>query len=209
MRYALIFVLLLAAVVSAGEVTIQPGLTKGKDAFCWEQQPGTSFGMSYYLKIYSSDSPNLGFTSFIEFIDLSFYRGQYANSATLYLYTQDMLGSGGAVELGAADAFWNEDLITWNNMPDIDPDTLDSAPYPSTVGEWWAVDVTNIVRAWLDDTLANHGFKLYDDGAGSVGATFYASEYVLDDTLRPKLVLELSDPDVEQTSFGCIKAQYR
>jgi len=120
-----------------------------------------------------------------------------------------VLGAGGEVEFGAADAFWDEDLITWNNMPDIDPDTLDSAPYPTTVGEWWAVDVTDIVRDWLDNTLANHGFKLFDDGTGSVGATFYASEYEVDITLRPKLVMELSDPDVEETSFGCIKAQYR
>jgi len=209
MRYTLILLFILSAFALAEEVTLQPGLAKGKDAFCWEQQPNTSFGISYFLKMYTSDSPNQGFTSFIEFVDLSFYRGRYANSATLYLYTQAVLGSGGEVEFGAADAFWDEDLITWNNMPDIDPDTLDSAPYPTTVGEWWAVDVTDIVRDWLDNTLANHGLKLFDDGTGVVGATFYASEYLVDETLRPKLVMELSDPDVEETSFGCIKALYR
>ncbi len=209
MRYVLILLFILSAVASAEEVTIQPGLAKGKDAFCWEQQPDSNFGASYLLKMYSSDSPNLGFTSFIEFIDISYYRGRYANSATLYLYTQAVLGTGGEVEFGAADAFWDKDLITWNNMPDIDPDTLDSAPYPTTVGEWWEADVTDIVRGWLGDTLANHGFKLFDDGTGAVGATFYASEYTADETLRPKLVIELSEPGVENTSFGCIKARYR
>jgi hypothetical protein len=209
MRFTLIGLFILSAVASADEVTIQPGLAKGKDAFCWEQQPDSNFGVSYLLKVYSSDSPLQGFASFIEFIDLSYYRGQYANSATLYLYTQAVLGTGGEVEFGAADAFWDDDLITWNSMPDIDPHTLDSAPYPTAVGEWWEADVTDIVRGWLGDTLANHGFKLYDDGTGAVGATFYASEYMVDETLRPKLVIELSDPAVEETSFGCIKAQYR
>jgi hypothetical protein len=208
MRYMVLLLVLIAAFAWAEEIILQPGLTKGKDAFCWEQFPTSNYGVSYLLKIYTSDSPSQGFVSFIEFDDLMYYHDRYVNMATLCLYTQAVAGSGD-VQFGASDAFWDEDRVTWQNMPDIHPDTLGTVAYPTINEEWWEVDVTEIVRGWLDNTLANHGFKLFDEGTGERGATFYASEYMVDEMLRPKLVLELSEENVEEVSFGRVKALYR
>ncbi len=208
MRRVALLLILIAAVALAEIVELQPGLIKGKDAFCWELFPNNNYGVSYLLKVYTSDSPNQAFTSFIEFDDLMYYHDRYVNEATLFLYTQAMLGSGGEIEFGASDAFWDEDVINWLNMPDIHPDTLDSTGYPSVSGEWWSVDVTEIVQGWLDNTLANHGFKLFDEDTGERSVTFYASEYQVDETLRPKLVLDLSGEGVEEVSFGWIKAMF-
>lgn len=208
MRRAALLLILIAAVAQAEIVEIQPGLVKGKDAFCWEQFPGNNYGVSFLLKVSTSDSPNLAFASFIEFDDLMYYNDRYVNEATLFLYTQAVTSSGGGIEYGACDAFWDEDIITWHNMPDIHPQTLGSAEYPAMSEEWWSTDVTQIVQGWLDNTLANHGFKLFDEDTGEQGVTFYASEYQVDETLRPKLVLDLSEEGVEEVSFGCIKAMF-
>ena len=55
--------------------------------------------------------------------------------------------------------------------------------------EWMTFDVTAIVRAWKDGTIANNGFYGYSNGYWQ-GVQWYSSEYADDPGLRPMLVID-------------------
>lgn len=105
------------------------------------------------------------------------------------------------------DAQWEEMDITWNNQPGIieayaDEHTYDVPEYGEEV--WGVFDITTIVQAWLDGTIAQNGLRLYD---GYMQAILSESSY--HSWRCPKIILEVSDAAVTEVTFGQIKAMYR
>jgi hypothetical protein len=105
------------------------------------------------------------------------------------------------------DAQWEEMEITWNNQPGIIEAYADDHTYevPEYGEEVWGVfDITTIVQAWLDGTIAQNGFRLYDSSIGAI-----SSDTNIYTWQRPNLILELSGNAIIETSFGIIKALCR
>jgi hypothetical protein len=111
-------------------------------------------------------------------------------SAQLVLrYSGDYVGER-TVELGAVDAGWTEDEITWNNQPTIswggptatvDGDTAHDV-------QW---DVTTLVQQWQSGAKANEGFALRGQGNGP-GKIFHSKDTSSD--FPPRLLIKYRAP---------------
>lgn len=70
---------------------------------------------------------------------------------------------------------------------------LDEVVVDQTTGRWITFDVTGAVRAWVQSGQPNHGLRLMGANEGypfTEGVKhFYTSDYAVDPTLRPKLVV--------------------
>ncbi len=106
-------------------------------------------------------------------------------SATLYLYSNDP-GHGGAptpadpmqVEARAVLGSWVEATVTWDTKPSVDSTVLDTTNV-SGWEQWFSLDVTDLVKDWLDGSLDNHGIHLSALEDSSIGphSKEHASEH--------------------------------
>lgn len=207
MKRAVVCLLCLLALVATAEtVILQPGQQKSYDAFCWELYPDNNYGYNPLLRVATPDHQDQGQHALLQFIDLVYHEGRLVLSALLEVYTVGVEGDGGEVEIGACDYWWAEDAVTWNTFMSIHPHTERSVDYPGGGGDWLTVEVTDIVQEWLDGGLANYGFMIFDEDADDRYLSFNSSDFGTDDTVRPKLTLELSEEAVEPVSWGAIKA---
>jgi hypothetical protein len=211
MRYVMLAVVLLAGVCLASfEVTLQPDDDEGNDSFTRAEYPDSCYGDRTYLEV----TGDFGY-AFIEFRELDNYvgRGYTVLSAELWLtlfnnwkdaaYTQQKPLYEDEIWIAPVDAAWEEMEITWNNQPGIIEAYADEHTYevPEYGEEVWGVfDITTIVQAWLDGTIAQNGLRLYD---GYMQAISSDSGYYI--YRRPKIIFSLSGTEVIETSFGQIK----
>ena len=56
---------------------------------------------------------------------------------------------------------WSESTVTWSTRPPYDPASTAGSPVPATY-TWIPWDVTVDARAFVDRTLANHGWQIMD-----------------------------------------------
>ncbi len=68
---------------------------------------------------------------------------------------------------------WSESSITWSNMPGFaEAYGATAVGYPSAA-TWYSFDVTNLVRGWVNGSLANYGITIRGpEGSGSDFAWF-------------------------------------
>ncbi|MBI4593942.1 MAG: DNRLRE domain-containing protein [Candidatus Rokubacteria bacterium] len=97
--------------------------------------------------------------------------GSDVAKATLKLWA-DSLTMAGSVDVRRITAGWIEETITWNNAPPLGP--VDGAGTVGEVFSFIVVDVTQLVKNWLDGTQANHGLAL--ETLGSTDVTFDSKE---------------------------------
>ena len=100
------------------------------------------------------------------------------------------------IDICEVDRSWSEDSVTWSNFhdPESPPgcETLDMAMIDGA-DSWLTVDVTTVVREWLDGTdPENHGFWLRSTARGT-GTTRFASSDDEHDP-GPELILEYQGP---------------
>ncbi len=194
---------LLAFLANADVAVFQPDGELGKDAYTSEALPGLNTG--------DSDTLACGFFAggqhavFIEFVELDdpHYENATVHSAYLALGVIGH-GAGGTLRLGACTTFWDEGIIDWDNMPalvwerDVD--------YPVGTG-WVNYDVTDIVQAWLDGTLDQHGFCLFDTGITN-WFTAWSSDTPTHPDMRPQLVMSYSGAPLDQSTWGGLKGAF-
>jgi len=93
---------------------------------------------------------------------------------------------------------WSASTLTWNNKPG-------STNITSTQvyrGQWAVFDVTGVVKAWIDGTSTNYGFKLHTNGNGQTyWKKFYASE---NSTNKPYLSITYRIP-APNAPTGCLR----
>jgi len=117
--------------------------------------------------------------------------GAAVETATLWLYQSSAFGAYNLTLMPQAiTASWLEGTVNWYNRPghtDLGdpPTTLDL-----TTG-WKTLDVTKIVRAWAEGSVANYGLLLKTDDAAVGSRTFRARQ---DEKYRPSLEIVYTVP---------------
>ena len=90
---------------------------------------------------------------------------------------------------------WGEYTATWNNQPSSICYDYFNVLNTDSAGKKYEVDVTSIVKKWLDEGYPNYGFKLVgDDQIGVVN--LWAREASVADN-RPKLVITYKIPAID------------
>jgi hypothetical protein len=119
--------------------------------------------------------------------------GATIESARLVLrHVPSNIGTARTIELGAVGATWQEDTLTWNNMPAISwggPTAVVSGVEATNV-EW---DVTGMAQDWYSGSRPNEGFGLRGQGNGP-GKLFHSKDTSAE--YAPRLVIEYTAPIV-------------
>jgi hypothetical protein len=102
-------------------------------------------------------------------------RGADVARATLRLWVARVV-RGGMLDVHSVRSGWSEESLTAANAPGPDRDEVTGIPVaPQDRYGFLTVDVTAVVRAWLDGTVENHGLVLSANPAG-VGVEFDSKE---------------------------------
>ena len=119
-------------------------------------------------------------------------------TAVLYLYCYAQSGGGTPMDLDAIVEPWDwrtqgsgrdRERLWWADRPDAEKWNTEALPVP-VLGEWYAVDITELFRAWQGGANPNHGLQLRPlDISNNNFNDFYSSDYLLEPELRPKLVI--------------------
>jgi List-Bact-rpt repeat protein/glucodextranase-like protein len=119
-------------------------------------------------------------------------------SAVLYLYCINKSGGGTPMYLDRVSEAWNwktsgtgrdRSRLWWANRPTTTQwiATEITAPVP---GAWYAIDVTDLFKAWKNGTQQNFGLQLRPKlNTNNNFNEFYSADYAVDPTKRPKLVI--------------------
>ncbi|MEN6350694.1 MAG: DNRLRE domain-containing protein [Syntrophomonas sp.] len=90
------------------------------------------------------------------------------DSAQLNLYMYDnQVGIGGAfIRVQSLFTSWSQNTVTWGNQPGTNPPGMnrvwDGSVYisPSTSDGFVNIDISDLVRKWIDGSIPNHGLQL-------------------------------------------------
>ncbi len=140
-------------------------LTAGADAYVAENDPGGNTGdLPYLLAGYDEDPQTMEGTvrSLIRF-DLSGLESHVIQSATLRLYYagfSDYEDMARLIEVFAADGPWHETEVTWLNQPSMAEPYGSISILANKQYGYREIDVTTLVEAWVDGSVANHGIYL-------------------------------------------------
>lgn len=181
-------------------IVTQPDPLAGKDTFVDSAFPDNNYGSSEFL--YALDGSRK-VRSLVQFNLESIPGSSTITSASISLYVSS--ATGGQIKMRRVTLPWVEgtgvtpvDGVTWNTQPSFeevsDTGTLTSA------GVWESWNATALVRDWFKGA-PNHGVVFISEETGaSGGGQFYSSDYSLDPTLRPRLVINYDTETVAPVS---------
>lgn len=168
-----------SALFTVAALLLWPGISRGveallaDDAYTHSGSPNTNFGAAGVLFILNPTQK-----SFIKF-DLatlpSGVTGLNVLKANLKLYLRAVT-TGGSFDVKRVLGAWTESGITHNNAP-----SLGSTPEAtvtvaaSDINNFILIDLTTLVKDWIDGILANNGFALTPTG-GSLNIGFNSKE---------------------------------
>ncbi len=116
----------------------------------------------------------------------------HANSVVLRLYANDRHPSPTTpteMYLDRIDQPWSwQDRLWWANRPAATQWRASALPVP-TLNAWYEIDVTDLYNAWQIGTFQNYGMQLRPIQNSDNFNTFYSSDYLVDPTLRPMLLI--------------------
>ncbi len=117
------------------------------------------------------------------------------NSATLYLYERDNK-AGQLTYIYRVTSNWNENTVTWLTWALLGGDFDNSASYftyiPDQKNCMAALDITQLVQAWVNGTYNNYGLMLYSTGPNHMIS--YSSKENGTASERPKLDILYATP---------------
>ena len=178
-------------------LVLQPNAAAGKDAAVYENLPGTNYGND--VKVWVDGSGvTMDLRSYLQFDVSSIPSTNVVTGASLGLYYYDNAGGSVAGTVGAYRVIsnWDEALITWNSQPSSAAASEDVVTVPAAHTDsfiYWSID--NLVRGWVEGSMANYGVKLADTDESTVEAykVLYSSDYGTA-AQRPKLTIYYYDP---------------
>lgn len=148
-----------AIVLAATEEVLT--LPAQRDTYVDQNNPSTNYGNNTAVNIWRESGTEAH--ALLYFDTSALPAGASITSATLDVYSvinlQAPEAPGDVVPIRAEAVLssWTETGVTWNNRP---PSNYLNDPPVLYQQEWLAYDVTNIVQAWADGTVDNHGIKL-------------------------------------------------
>ncbi len=148
------------------------------DTYVSAEMPATSFGSEALVGVGTGDWQT-GIKAYIRFDLAQIPVGSTVSSAKLRLYCTGLFDNGYVVVARASEN-WTESL-TWQNLPGSETPAIPSTP--SGQSTWWEIDVSSIVRKWIENGDTNRGFSL----EGEKGLVMFRSREASSN--RPQLVI--------------------
>jgi hypothetical protein len=84
--------------------------------------------------------------------------GAAVEKASLTVFV-NKVGTAGAIDINAAIGSWTESTVNASNAPSLGPSIASAVPV-TTADSYITVDVTGIVKAWIDGSIPNSGIIL-------------------------------------------------
>jgi hypothetical protein len=115
--------------------------------------------------------------------------------AVLHIYMVSSTGTGESVAVNRVTAPWDPTTATWESVLGGQFDAEPTTSIDIESGGWKVLDITSLMREWLEGTAESYGIILTAPAAGEdVTATFYGSNHP-DPLLRPWLEVSFIAPD--------------
>ena len=151
------------------------------DAYVWSAFPQGRFN---WVKLFtgSADHPKYGYGEKLTLIsfDLSFLpEGAHITSARLGL-RQFNSGSGGTVSIHRTTVPWDEQQVSWNSFAEGYDSTRVWGSFIAQGKGEKTVDLTDLVRAWVEEGVANYGMTLKGDSTTGFDVFFASEIWVLE-----------------------------
>ena len=144
------------------------------DSFTNSGSPTTNFGGNINLKVEGSITKRV----YIQF-DLSELPAGTVSSqvskATLVLFP-NTVNSAGSFDLFRITSSWNEGSLTFNNAPTLAGTADATGVSVTSANAFVTLDVTAIVKNWVDGVLANNGVALAPSVGSAINVFFDSKE---------------------------------
>lgn len=177
-------------------ITLQPGPAEGKDTLVSSLFPDFNYGSSPIIDAGNFASGTIVRT-YIQFDSSSVPVNARVIDADLWLYQYTTPGAENyIIDLHRVTSEWQEGTITWNLQPNYSTETEFSTNITAGAVTWKIWDIDNLVQGWLNGTISNYGMALIDTDETSFNTIvyFHSSDYTVDTTKRPKLVISYYIP---------------
>ena len=157
-----------------------PHATHGDSASLWvgvegrKEQPSTNRA---YIRFSLAELPS-GTT------------GSQISKATLVLYASGELDPG-ALDVFRVTSGWNEQSLNFFNAPSISSSPEVKDVRVTATNSFLTIDITPLVRVWVDGTHANHGLALVPSAGSALDVMFDSKENTAT-SHSPELVISLA-----------------
>src|ERR1700730_11210062 len=174
-----LFVRILLALLTLFISAISPETTRAQlqpasDSFTNSNQPTTNFGTNVSLKIDGTVAKK----TYIRF-DLSSLptgtTGSQISKATLQLFV-NTVNNAGTFDVFRVTSAWNEASITFNNAPSVAATADLSAISAGTTNSFVSLDITPLVKNWVDGVLPNNGVALTPSSGSGINVFLDSKE---------------------------------
>ena len=138
------------------------------DTYVYQCNPTANYGTAATLRVGNDLSEFLCSEHILLQFDLSSIPANARVSSTSLKLHQNAgyLGSGTrSVNIGRANKAWSYDTVTWNSNVGILSPSVQGGVGTGT--GWRSYSVTEIVRRWVEDGAANHGFIITEKSTGT------------------------------------------
>ena len=174
---------------ASSTITLQPG-AEGMDSVVTTAAPDINYGILSTIAVGNTASSIL--RTYIKFDLSTVPANARITYADLRLYQYSTIGLDNfAIGLYAVTGDWDESTITWNLQPTSSTDAEITINITAGATTWKFWDIDTLVQSWLDGDITNYGMILKDTEETSVNTLtyFWTSDYAIDTTRRPKLVI--------------------
>ena len=178
--------------------TIMISSTETADACVCSYTPDTNYWLDVKLRTGMDDGYGVRRT----FIKFNIPDTIPEGSVTFARLDMEMIsGETPMVKAYQCTSDWSSSTITWDNMPDSEDNfALESTLCTrySATSSWYVMNVTEIVRDWIDGLSSNYGFILKDEEEGLTDhwTTWYSSD--APSPHKPELHITYDGPELEE-----------
>jgi alpha-tubulin suppressor-like RCC1 family protein len=124
----------------------------------------------------------------------------HANAVVLRLYNNDRNPSPTGMYLDRIGQPWSwVDRLWWADKPATTQWRTNSLPAPA-LNAWYEIDITDLYNGWQGGAFPNYGLQLRPTQNNNNYNSFYSSDYLVDPTLRPMLIIT---PDTTAINGVC------
>ncbi len=132
-----------------------------KDTYANQAYPDQNRGTIDSIIVSNKYTTRLGY---LQFENLDLPEGAILDKGILNFYANEVHYSSEAkVNIGPITSNWDETTVTWNNKPTINQAQAIEVEFSLTAVGWRELDVTPLVRQWLEGT-ENKGIFIYPYG---------------------------------------------
>jgi hypothetical protein len=181
----LVSILLLSAIAFA-----QSGPPVG-DVLTYSNHPNTNYGSYTSLFVQKGSVTS---ASYIKFNLATLPAGVSVSKATLRLFV-NQVSANGSFDVYQLNTSWAESTLTYSNAPALGTSATGNHPVAftgNTVNQFVVIDITALVQAWANGSIANNGLALAL--TTNSGAVAFDSKESIYTSHQPELEIALTGP---------------